>query len=155
MILTLLFSTMLAQAAPIQAVPTREAVDFPIWEQTGAGNQTFYSCDGLEDLTKSFLQKLGATNVQVSCSGGIDQGGIGYDGSPDVQAKFTALRVSAKGATQAGNYRHFVISGRDNCAAAQAIFAGIRKAMSITGVTGDSRFCESYERYDIEGEVLN
>ena len=35
------------------------------------GNQTYYACSYAEDQTESYLELLGATNIDVSCSGGI------------------------------------------------------------------------------------
>lgn len=35
-------------------------------------NQTFYNCDWAENQVESHLESLGAVNVSVSCSGGIE-----------------------------------------------------------------------------------
>ena len=38
------------------------------------GNQSYYACSYVEDQTQSYLQLLGATNIDVRCSGGISGG---------------------------------------------------------------------------------
>lgn len=41
----------------------------------GGWNTTYYNCDSLEDRVESNLEKLGAVNVRVRCSGGLDTWG--------------------------------------------------------------------------------
>lgn len=38
------------------------------------GTITYYNCDAVEAMAESHLQALGASNVRVSCSGGIEMG---------------------------------------------------------------------------------
>ena len=38
------------------------------------GNQSYYACSYVEDQTQSYLELLGATNIDVRCSGGISGG---------------------------------------------------------------------------------
>ena len=37
-------------------------------------NQSYYACSYVEDQTQSYLELLGATNIDVRCSGGISGG---------------------------------------------------------------------------------
>lgn len=39
------------------------------------GRQSYYACDYVEDQTQSYLELLGATNIDVRCSGGIQPSG--------------------------------------------------------------------------------
>lgn len=39
------------------------------------GRQSFYACDYVEDQTTSYLELLGATNIDVRCTGGIQSSG--------------------------------------------------------------------------------
>jgi hypothetical protein len=41
----------------------------------GGGNQSYYACDYAQSQTENFLSVLGATNIDVSCSGGIQSWG--------------------------------------------------------------------------------
>lgn len=38
------------------------------------GRQSYYACDYVEGQTESYLELLGATNIDVRCSGGIQSG---------------------------------------------------------------------------------
>jgi hypothetical protein len=49
-------------------------------------NRVFLSCDYAEDQTRYVLEKLGATNIQTNCFGGIQYGNM----SPiSIRAKYT------------------------------------------------------------------
>lgn len=41
---------------------------------TGGGTQHWYNCDSVEDTVEKHLEDLGATNISVRCSGGLDNG---------------------------------------------------------------------------------
>ncbi len=58
----------------------------------GSGwNTTYYNCDALEDLVEGHLEKLGASNIHVSCFGGLEQWGNRWNPSPaSVTARFDA-----------------------------------------------------------------
>lgn len=51
------------------------AVDFSFtYFGNGAGTQTYYACSYVEDQAQSYLELLGATQIDVRCSGGITAG---------------------------------------------------------------------------------
>lgn len=76
------------------------------------GSSTYYSCDSAEDMAREQLQTLGAQNIRVSCSGGIQNWGNRWDAFPvSITARF-AVPASRE------NAQRMVIkdSGRDsNC----------------------------------------
>jgi hypothetical protein len=41
----------------------------------GGGRQSYYACDYAQSQTETFLSVLGATNIDVSCTGGIQSWG--------------------------------------------------------------------------------
>jgi hypothetical protein len=50
--------------------------------------QTYYACSYVEDQTQSFLELMGATGIEVYCSGGLSSGG-GWSSSPvSIRAKY-------------------------------------------------------------------
>lgn len=60
----------------------------------GGGNNHFYSCDTVEWEVEALLKKLGATNISVRCTGGIDSWNINFSRPAYVRASFTALSIS-------------------------------------------------------------
>jgi hypothetical protein len=157
MFTAMIFSLFLASPAqattvPLRAQEVKQSVNFVVWEQTGAANETFYSCDGLEDLTSKLLKELGATRISVSCSGGLDDDG--YWGSPSIDATFNTAQPSSEDYAQAATYQPVQLKGDDGCAAAQAIFDGVKGKFAMTSISGTDLFCEAYQGYRINARVL-
>ena len=57
------------------AALARENVSFTHWGNSG-GNQSYYACDYAQSQTENFLDLLGATDIDVSCTGGIQSWGM-------------------------------------------------------------------------------
>lgn len=58
------------------------------------GRQSFYACDYVEYQTEQYLELLGATDIDVSCFGGIQPWGV----QPvSINAKFTLPVVTGSG----------------------------------------------------------
>ena len=70
-------------------------------------NQTYYNCDWAEDQVESHLEALGAQNVRVSCSGGIEWN---WTSPIFVTARFDAPVPAANDAS-----RSVVLAGRESC----------------------------------------
>ncbi len=71
------------------------------------GTISYYNCDSVEATVESHLADLGAQNVSVSCSGGIQ---MGWTMPVNVRATFDVAVPAANGMT-----REVVLSGRDAC----------------------------------------
>ena len=71
---TLFIVMMMSLSLPAFA---RESVSFTHFGNNG-GNQSYYACDYAQDQTESFLDLVGATNVDVTCSGGIQPWGTAF-----------------------------------------------------------------------------
>jgi hypothetical protein len=56
------------------AAVASETVSFTHFGNNG-GNQSYYACDYAQSQTENFLAVLGAKNIDVSCSGGIQPWG--------------------------------------------------------------------------------
>lgn len=146
------FLLLASSAFAVDAIPRTSKVGFFVSESTGAGNTTYYSCDGLEDLTKSMLKKLGASDIRVRCSGGLDSGT--YWGTPSIDVSFVSPMRGSGAEARAASYQTVQLRDSDNCHAAQTIFAAIRSRLDLTSVSGTESFCDSNDSYRIQAQAL-
>ena len=86
---------------------------------------SYYNCSSLEDTIESHLKALGAQNIRVSCSGGIE---MGWNTPAHVRANFEVAVPAANDAS-----RQLSLSGRDSCSmnvqfldAAIPLFPGVK-----------------------------
>lgn len=65
--------TALLAALLISTSAFATSISFTYFGNEG-GRQTYYACSYAEDQAQSYLELLGATNIDVRCSGGISNG---------------------------------------------------------------------------------
>ncbi len=63
----------LASADLVGANRFSVAKDIVIRSDAGFGNKIYYSCDSAQSAAESLLVEMGATNVSVRCTGGLDE----------------------------------------------------------------------------------
>lgn len=71
------------------------------------GSVTYYNCDSVENTVESHLEDLGAQNISVNCSGGIE---MGWSTPAHVTAKFDVAVPAANGTT-----REITLKGHESC----------------------------------------
>lgn len=104
------------------------------------GTVTYYNCDSVENTVESHLESLGAQNVRVSCTGGIE---MGWNTPAHVSASFDVLVPEIDAPSRGAS-----LSGRDSCSlnvefldAAIPLFPGVKvlsKRSSCSGGRLDS-----------------
>ena len=120
---------------------------FRIDSSTAFGGRVYYDCDHVENKTRSMLKTLGAQDIEVRCSGGIDpfgQRSISWESS---------VKTTFKAPTS-GKYQAVEFSDFDSCHLASEILDNIDESF-ITRNTDRSRLCFMHdEPYTITLEVL-
>jgi len=60
------------------------------YQDRNPGTRTYHNCDSVEDTLRDHLQTLGAQNIRVTCSGGIQNWGNRWDAWPvSLSARFS------------------------------------------------------------------
>jgi hypothetical protein len=77
----------------------------------GTFEQTYYTCSAAEDILEDHLETLGAKNVRVSCSGGLENWGNQWRTFP-LNLRATYINTSTGATTR--NVRITSSSGRSN-----------------------------------------
>ncbi len=102
------------------------------------GSETYFACDSVKDTVKRHLTTLGAENIRVRCSGGIENWGTGTQIWPNfVTASFDAP-VSTGAAVES-----ITLKGRfdQNCILNVAILKNIIPALSTVTVVSKRDNC--------------
>ena len=93
--LSLLISLALLPSVLVSRAQASETAKLDFWY---ASATSFYSCDYAEAQTKSYLQKLGAHGVQVSCNGGLpdfDSLTVTAEFTPGSAGQWTAVQLES------------------------------------------------------------
>jgi len=95
---------------------------------------TYYNCDSVEDTVSDLLSQLGATNISVRCTGGIQDDQPLMDAFVDV--KFDALKVAGASDTDTvmANWTPVKINSWDNCDLKSQILKETQSGFSMMDV---------------------
>lgn len=151
-LLSVVMLTAVTPSKAEQAIHTVSSVNIYVSEMAGPGNHVYYSCDTLEDLTSAMLKKMGAFDIRVSCSGGLDNGT--YWGPATVRASFAHAVRSTGQDSRPASYRSVTMKDFDNCHAAQEIFAGLKPKLDLSSVSGEKSWCGPQDSYRIDVSAL-
>ncbi len=116
-------------------------------------NKVYFNCQSVEDATAKLLTQLGATDIQVHCTGGIQEGlpPVAWDSS--VEASFSVLKASPEGPI-AADYKAVSIHSIDGCILLNQLFTGVSDAFDIRQFKGTQKCSSVHSRYQVELETL-
>ena len=103
-----------AQASEV-AYPTETEINYTLLSHVGGGEQVYYNCDSVEDTVESMLKKLGAENISVRCTGGLDQDWR-FPTPANVSARFIAASsVKNNQAPRKASVQNVVLRDNGSC----------------------------------------
>jgi hypothetical protein len=137
----------------VQRVTTE--TDFMVRSRVGFGENVYYNCDVVESNLESMLVKMGATNVHVECTGGIDDFRPPYAWESQVHMSFEAMKPAAEGATDMrGEYKAVDFKSWDNCYLYQQAFEEVKSGFDIKDAKVGS--CSSSNSgFSLKANILN
>lgn len=114
-------------------------VNFTVSDRTSFGNRVFYNCDSVEHYVATSLEDLGARNITVRCSGGLDRfGNIHLPAR--VSSTFEALNSSLVSSRKA-SMQEVVFRDHDNCHLMNSIIKSVMGEFEVASV--EMRRCTS------------
>lgn len=127
------------------AVPRPKETSFGIPSNLGAGNRVYYNCESVENATRHVLSELGATEIRVKCTGGLDPVSRVHTDA-FVRARFFVV--------EQGEFETVVFRDRTNCHLITEIFEGVRGSFILHNVQGVRRCWDASSPYHFSAEVL-
>ncbi|MBD65602.1 MAG: hypothetical protein CME62_10375 [Halobacteriovoraceae bacterium] len=124
---------------------------FTISSIAGNGSRVYYNCNSVEDKVEDVLLQLGAKNIRVRCSGGLDRWGMSTDAF--VRASFTALSEDVDGNIIAA-VSHEEIRKRSDCHLYSEIVEGVEDKFLMYSVPQVDRCYRAGDRTRIKLSVL-
>lgn len=65
-------TAVIAMVLSLGAFAVEQEVNFTYFGNEEIGTRSYHNCDSVESSAKSILKKLGATDISVRCTGGLD-----------------------------------------------------------------------------------
>ncbi len=100
-------------------------------------SRTYYDCSYAKRVTKNILKKMGAQEIKVSCTGGLDRNSRMMPTPINLQAEFAALSRGGSGEFETESSR-FSIKYNQDCILPATIFNNLLPHFEATNVTQPS-----------------
>jgi hypothetical protein len=111
----------------------RKTINYSISDRTGNGERIFYNCDSVETKTKAMLKKLGAKDINVDCTGGLDR--FGRHHMPAyVSADFMALNSELSGNRNVA-FQTVKFVERNNCHFVNSSLKSLSEVLEISEIS--------------------
>ncbi len=151
----LLVALLVGSSAFANMVPTAEKTvtkKFRMDSRSDFGARVYYNCDSVEVRGEELLEELGATNIDVECSGGIDPFNR-YPQDAYVEATFTVKVEDEKG-EGLGMYEDFYFRSHTSCDLFKSFFKGVKDAFSFSSLDRVRSCSGRMNNIRIKGTVL-
>lgn len=107
--------------------------NFTIFSNVGSG-QVYYNCDSVEYKVEELLEEMGAQNIRVRCSGGLDRFGQ-FSTSARVNTTFDVLSYEMPNDGTMFSTKRVEIRERDNCHLYNSSFKALSKSFEISEIS--------------------
>ena len=114
------------------------SANYTIFSNVG-GAQVYYNCDSVENDVERMLEEMGAKNIRVRCSGGLDTFGR-FSTSAFVRAHFEVLSYEVSNDGTIFSSERVEIKERDNCHLYNTSFRALSKFFEMTQASTGSCF---------------
>jgi hypothetical protein len=157
LVMTALVSLMGVAAFALPAKVVSNSYSFTLNSNWDFGGKVYYSCDSVEGTATDMLKKMGARNVSVDCSGGMDATNPGW---PPMDAYLSVKYDSVKaasgndGQTVQADYASVVLRDYQNCFMANQLFKKFSPTFDIKDLTGLRSCMEPESNYKYSFDVL-
>lgn len=141
-----------AYAQTVNTVDKTVSTDFRVASHTTFGNRVYYVCDVVESAAKTLLETLGAKDVEVRCSGGLDPYS-GYARDAHVKATYTVKAMSEDGESE-GTYQEFEFKKFGSCHLYAEVLEGVKGDFDFERLDRVRTCFRSDDNIRITGSVL-
>ena len=138
---------------PVERVTHEVNATIGVW--VGHSGKIYYDCEEAETQIIDFLQQLGATNIDLRCTGGLDHNG--FTTLARITGQFDSY-VAASGSENLRPFDEVNLRGRDNCALIAELFHIFKDKFVIEDLTGRgsrvSATCRTNRSYNVDLKVI-
>ncbi len=153
---SLLFSSSFAFAA-VNAERMSHTSEFMISQHFSPGEEVYFQCDSAENKIETQLEDMGAMNVSVRCSGGIDANMPPSTWGPIwITASYQTLHPAATGTTntESAEWTAVKIHSFDNCYLMSEVFENVKGNFTMQDVSATSRCMNAGSSYRLQMTTL-
>jgi hypothetical protein len=141
--LSLSLGLSIAQAS-VSAVPVSHTENFTLRSNFVPGETVYYNCSSVEPEIEAVLEHMGATNISVRCTGGLDTFNPALSFPAFITMTYESLHpASDDSPTVLADWKQINIRSFDNCAMMTQVYNAVKGTMEMQDVTGPNSCAQS------------
>ncbi|MEZ0392937.1 MAG: hypothetical protein ACAH59_12025 [Pseudobdellovibrionaceae bacterium] len=142
--------------ASVLTEKNQQQMSFYLDSRFDAGHDVYYNCQSVEMSVTLFLQQLGAQNVYVRCSGGIDDLYPPPAWPAHLNLSFQSLKTASTSVANpiSADWKEISINAFDDCFLLSQIFGKIQPGMDIKDVDGPNHCFEPDSAFHLKLKAL-
>lgn len=141
-----------ASAQMIDAQTVNTKTSFRISSIGDFGSRIYYNCDSVENEVERMMEAFGASNVNVTCSGGLSPWG-GFATEAFVRLSMDVLKADIEGVMR-GEYQRVEVKSFDNCHLLKEITNNTHGLFDVKNLTYTTRCSSTFKRFSLSGDFL-
>lgn len=141
-----------ASAQMIDAQTMTKKTSFRISSIADFGSRVYYNCDSVENQVESLMERFGATNVSVRCTGGLNPWG-GFATEAFVTLSMDVMVSDANGAMR-GEYQTVKVNSFDNCHLLKEVVDNTHGLFDVQDLDYTRRCTRTNARFKLVGSFL-
>ena len=151
----ILISSLIGLASVNAAITASRSIvtkKFTLKSDFGVNSEVYFNCDSVENSMRSMLSKMGATDIHVRCTGGIQDPPFEF-WDANVTVSYSSLKASSSGNIDA-DYRSISIDTFDSCVLLSQLFAEVQDSFDIKDLSGTKTCTELNSSLHLKMMVL-
>ena len=152
--LVALMSFSAAQAS----VPSKKVAysqEFTLRSNFSALETVYYNCDSAEDQVEDMLVKMGASNVHVTCTGGLDTFNPGMSFPAHISVSFETMRAAANSSdATSSDWKTVSIRSFDNCFMMSQVYENVKDSFEMKDVKAPRSCARADSSFRLEFTTL-
>ncbi len=141
--LSLSLGLSIAQAS-VSAAPMAHTQNFTLKENFVPGEKVYYNCSSAESEIQDQLERMGATHVDVRCTGGLDTFNPAMSMPAFISMSYEVLHPAADASPAVlANWKQISVRSFDNCAMMTQVYNQVKGTMEMQNVNGPNTCANS------------
>lgn len=119
--------------ATVPASKVSHSVEFTLSPHFDLGHKVYYSCSSAEDQIEMQMERMGATNVDVRCTGGLDDFRPEFSTPAFISMTYDVLKSNAAG-NIAADWKTVKANSYNNCFMMTQLFKQVAHTFEMQNV---------------------
>jgi len=142
--------------ALVGAKQTSYIKDFMLRDNFSAFEKVYYNCDSVESDVQNELAQMGAKNIEVTCTGGLDAFNPNMNAPAFVTVSYNTLRLADAGAPDvtSADWKQVTLHSFNNCFLMTQVYDQVKDSLEMKDIKAPKSCMHSDSAFSAQFSTL-